>query len=89
MTDPGLAGTTAAGYGFDLTRTGARSASVDVGGAGAAVGASNDSVLTVLNILRATDQLSAGGNGTLYGGSAELRGLSTGLYAVIIRAGGI
>ena len=66
---------------------------VNIGAAGSAFGVANNTNLSVWQILRATDQLSAGGTGAtrfdLYNGNQTLRNLANTLYTYINEHGDI
>jgi hypothetical protein len=64
VTNENLAGTTAAAYGFQVSAQGVGAATFNVGGNGAAFGVANNTTLTVLQILQATDAQTP--NGLLY-----------------------
>jgi hypothetical protein len=93
VTNSTLAGNVAAKYGFKVNAMGTGSATVNVGTAGSAFGVANNTNLSVWQILRATDQLSAGGTGAsrfdLYNGNQTLRNLANTLYTYINEHGDI
>jgi hypothetical protein len=93
VTNSNLAGNVAAKYGFKVNAMGTGSATVSVGTAGAACGVANNTNLSVWQILRATDQLSAGGTGAsrfdLYNGNQALRNLANTLYTYVNEHGDI
>jgi hypothetical protein len=64
VTNENLAGTTAAAYGFQVSAQGVGAATFNVGGNGAAFGVADNTTLTVLRILQATDARTS--NGLLY-----------------------
>jgi hypothetical protein len=83
VTNSTLAGMTAEACGLQVSDFGLGSAAINIGNDGAAVGLPNNTVMTVMDILQATDQLSAGSDGVLYGGAAKLRSLASNLYSAI------
>ncbi len=87
VTNPTLAGATSAAYGFLVSGEGLGTSTFGVGSAGAAFGVADGSVLTVLDLLLATDAQSAGG--VLYGGNASKRSLANGVYGALNQAGSI
>jgi hypothetical protein len=89
VTDASLACNAAAAYGFRVTPFGVGIATFNVGKYGAAVGQPTGTVLSVLNILQATDALSAGDNGLMYGGNSALRKAANNLYRALNEAGEI
>jgi hypothetical protein len=92
-TNSTLAGNVAAKYGFKVNTMGTGSATVNIGAAGSAFGVANNTNLSVWQILRATDQLSAGGTTAtrfdLYNGNQTLRNLANTLYTYINEHGDI
>jgi hypothetical protein len=89
VTNQTLAGTVAAAYGFKVTQDGVGIATFNVGNDGAAVGKGNGTTMNVLDVLLATDALSANSNGNLYGGNATERNAATDLYGAINLAGSV
>lgn len=89
VTNQTLAGTVAADYGFVVTHDGVGIATVNVGTRGAAVGQANGTVMSVLDILLATDALSADSHGLLYRGNSAQRTAANDLYSAINAAGDI
>jgi hypothetical protein len=87
VTSSNLAGTTASTYGFHVSDGGVGTMSIDVGKNGAAAGSNNSSVMTIMDVLLATDRLSSSANGILYGGSTKLRSQADALYSAINNAG--
>jgi hypothetical protein len=83
VTDSNLAGDAATAYGFRVTGGGAGSMGFNVGAYGSAAGVANNTVVSILDILRATDKLSADG------GLTKVRGPASLLYAAILQAGGL
>ena len=61
ITNESLAGTAGQGYGFTVTEYGVGNRTYDVGTNGAAFGAENHTVMTVLDLLLATDGMTVGG----------------------------
>lgn len=64
VTNSSLAGDAGVAYGFTVTELGVGAATFNIGSAGAAFGVPDHTTWTVLDILRATDQLAV--NGVLY-----------------------
>jgi hypothetical protein len=87
VTNSSLAGTAAASYGFLVTDYGVGIATWNVGTSGAAFGVANDSIVTVMDLLLATDSLSS--DGKLYNFDALLRTLANAVYSAINEAGDI
>lgn len=87
VTDSDLAGNNAAPYGFTVSSAGTGAATFSVGDSGAAFGVANDTRLTILQILTATNAQTIGGN--LYNGSASLRNLANTVYDGINQGGDI
>jgi streptogramin lyase len=77
----------AANYGFIVSGDGVGTASVNVGLNGAAFGVANNSVLTVLDLLKATDAQAIGD--LLYNGDDTLRKEANNIYSTINERGGI
>ncbi len=71
----------ASNYGFIVSGNGLGTATVNVGSIGAAFGVANNSVLTVLNLLKATDAQAIGG--LLYNGDDTLRKEANNVYSAI------
>jgi hypothetical protein len=69
VTNETLAGTVAADYGFVVTEHGLGISTYDVGDSGEAFGVADDTEMTVLEILLATDEMSS--NGVLYDGDDD------------------
>jgi hypothetical protein len=92
-TNTALAGNVAAKYGFKVDAMGTGSATINIGAGGAAFGVANNSNLSVWQILRATDQFSAGGTGAsrfdIYNGNQALRNLANTIYSYINEHGDI
>jgi hypothetical protein len=94
VTNSALAGGTMAGkYGFIVNTLGTANATISVGSSGAAFGVANNTTLTVWQILKAADQLSAGGSGSTqfdpYNGNAGLRNLANAVFTAINEGGDI
>jgi hypothetical protein len=87
VTNSTLAGTAAVAYGFSVTTYGLGVSTFNVGLDGAAVGQANGTVMTIMDILLATDGLAV--NGNLYNGNAALRSIANNLYSAINTVGGI
>lgn len=77
----------AANYGFIVSGNGLGTATVNVGSNGAAFGVADNSVLTVLDLLKATDAQAVGG--LLYNGDATLRKEANNIYSAINEEGDI
>jgi hypothetical protein len=92
-TNTSLAGNIAAKYGFKVDAQGTGSATINIGSGGAAFGVANNSNLSVWQILRATDQLSAGGSGAtqfdIYNGNQALRNIANTIFTYINEHGDI
>jgi uncharacterized repeat protein (TIGR01451 family) len=87
VTDSDLAGNNAAQYGFTVSSAGTGAATFSVGNSGAAFGVANDTRLTILQILTATNAQTVGGN--LYNDSTALRNLANTVYDGINQGGDI
>lgn len=74
-------------YGFTVGAQGVGYETINVGSNGAAFGVANNSTITLLQALDATNQLSSGDNGQLYGGNTTLRAEAYTLYAAIAQNG--
>ncbi|HEY2587375.1 MAG TPA: Ig-like domain repeat protein [Tepidisphaeraceae bacterium] len=74
-------------YGFTVSAKGVGYDTLTVGSNGAAFGVSNNSTITILQALDATNQLSNGDNGQLYGGNTTLRAEAYNIYAAIAQNG--
>jgi hypothetical protein len=77
----------AANYGFTVSGDGVGTAAVNVGSDGTAFGVANNTVLTVMDLLLATDAQSV--SGVLYGGNSTKRNMANDLYSAVNQAGGI
>lgn len=93
VTNSALAGNVAAKYGFIVNGTGTGAAGVNVGGNGAAFGVANNSVLSIWEVLKATDTKSAGGAGATqfdpFNGSKGMRGMANTVFTFINETGDI
>jgi MBG domain (YGX type)/SdrD B-like domain/Putative Ig domain len=92
VTSENLAGTVAAAYGFRVSAEGVGSATFNVGSRGEAFGVADNTEVTVLDLLRATDRMSSGG--VLYSDAdpdrmKRLRDLANALYTDLNEAGNI
>ena len=92
VTNSNLAGgTQATSYGFivqsNTTGGGTGSATYNVGTSGAALGVANNTVLSIMDILKKTDEMST--SGVLYNGDVFLRNLANTLYDSINNTGDI
>src|SRR5207248_10063696 len=77
----------AAQYGFTVGGDGLGAATVNVGGSGDAFGTANNTTMTVMDLLLATDAQAV--NGVLYGGNATKRNLANDVFGAVNQAGGI
>lgn len=77
----------AANYGFIVSGNGLGTATVNVGSNGAAFGVADNTVLTVLDLLKATDAQAVGG--LLYNGDATLRKEANRVYSAINEEGDV
>ena len=94
VTNSALAGgMVAAKYGFIVNMLGTANATIGVGSGGAAFGVANNSTLTVWQVLKAADQLSAGGSGAsrfdAFNGNTSLRNLANTVFTAINEGGDI
>jgi hypothetical protein len=89
VTDSGTAGTVASQYGFKVDSVGLGNSTFNVGSNGAAFGVSNNTVLTINQILCATDKLSANGSTDIYNGNTLLQNMANNVYDAINNAGDI
>ncbi|HEX4794926.1 MAG TPA: Ig-like domain repeat protein [Humisphaera sp.] len=80
-------GAYAAGYGFTVSAQGSGYETINVGSNGAAFGVANNSNITVLQALAATDAMSSGT--TLYNGNTTLRNAANTVYSAINQGGDI
>jgi hypothetical protein len=77
----------AAQYGFTVNGDGVGAAGVNVGSDGAAFGVANNTTMTVMDLLKATDAQSL--NGVLFGGNATKRNMANDIFSAINQAGGL
>ena len=80
-------GSVAAYYGFVVSGDGAGAAAWGVGPNGDAFGGANNTTLTVMDLLLATDYQAI--NGLLYNGNAARRNEANGVYSALNQAGSI
>jgi hypothetical protein len=96
VTNQSLAGTTAAGYGFQVTVGGVGSRTFNVGATGVAFGVANNTAVSVLDLLLAVNARShsgllydLNGNGQIDGSEAGYRTMANDVFSAINEAGGI
>jgi hypothetical protein len=103
FTNRNMAGEIAAGYGFNVTDTGTGARVVNVGAAGAAFGVDDDTDLTVMQLLLATNSLTDApdstsgfayiydrdGDGSISDEESLLRTLANDVYSDINEQGGV
>src|SRR5205814_1024815 len=77
----------AAQYGFTVSGDGVGTATVNVGSNGDAFGVANNTVMSVLDLLLATDAQAV--NGVLYNGNATKRNHANTIYSAVNQAGDI
>jgi hypothetical protein len=77
----------AANYGFTVSGDGAGTATVNVGSNGDAFGVADNTTMTVMDLLLATNNQAV--NGVLYGGNATKRAHANNVYSAVNNAGGI
>jgi hypothetical protein len=77
----------AAQYGFTVSGYGLGTATVNVCSAGDAFGVANNSMLTVLDLLKATDAQAV--NGVLYNGDSAKRSEANSIFSALNEAGGL
>ena len=77
----------AAQYGFTVSGYGLGTATVTVGSNGDAFGVANNTTMTVMDLLLATDAQAV--NGVLYNGNATTRNEANTVYSAVNQAGGI
>jgi hypothetical protein len=77
----------AAQYGFTVSGDGVGTATVNVGSDGDAFGVANNTTLSVMDLLLATDAQAV--NGVLYGGDATRRAHANDVYTAVNQAGGL
>lgn len=96
VTNENLAGTTAANYGFTVSDSGVGTSTFDIGENGAAFGVADYSILSIMDILLATDDFSF--NGLLYDDDEDgdlsaiemmLRAMANEVYSAINEQGDI
>ena len=87
-TNATLDGTRAAAkYGFTVSGYGVGTATVNVGSNGDAFGVANNTTMTVMDLLLATDDQAI--DGLLYGGNATKRNEASSVYSALNQAGSI
>jgi hypothetical protein len=77
----------AAQYGFTVSGDGLGAAAVSVGNDGDAYGVANNTTMTVMDLLLATDAQAV--NGVLYSGNATKRSHANDVYSAVNQAGGL
>ena len=77
----------AASYGFVVGGDGDGAATWNVGPNGDAWGVANDTTMTVMDLLQATDDQAV--NGLLYNGNAARRNQANAVYSALNRAGSV
>ena len=77
----------AAQYGFTVSGDGAGTATVNVGANGDAFGVANNTAMTVMDLLLATDDQAI--DGLLYNGNAARRNEANAVYSALHQAGNI
>jgi hypothetical protein len=77
----------AASYGFTVSGDGAGTATVNVGSNGDAFGVANNTTMTLMDLLLATDAQAV--NGVLYNGNATRRDHANNVYSAVNQAGDI
>jgi hypothetical protein len=77
----------AASYGFVVSGDGVGAATWNVGSAGDAFGVANNTTMTVMDLLLATDDQAI--NGLLYNGNAAKRNEANAVYSALNQAGSI
>jgi hypothetical protein len=77
----------AAQYGFTVSGYGVGTATFNVGSDGAAFGVANNTGLTIMDLLLATDAQAV--NGVLYGGNTTLRDEANAIFSALNQAGSI
>ncbi len=87
VTNATLAGTSAASYGFMVTEYGVGNATFSIGNNGAAFGVADYTIMTVIDMLRITDSMSASGD--LYDLDSVLRTMANDVYCAINQGGDI
>ncbi|MFN0010038.1 MAG: SdrD B-like domain-containing protein [Phycisphaerales bacterium] len=87
-TDTDLAGGTyAAAYGFSVSSSGTGAKTFSVGSAGSAIGVSNNSVMSIFDILKKASNVASGG--TLFASNSSNRSLLNNLFDAINQSGDI
>ena len=103
FTSSNLAGNVASGYGFNVTDTGIGTKVVNVGARGAAIGVTDGTKLTIMQLLLATNALTdnsddilgaantydTNGDGVIDASEAPLRAMANAIYTAINEAGDI
>jgi hypothetical protein len=74
-------------YGFTVSGDGVGTATVNVGGNGAAFGVASNTTMTVMDLLLAADNQAT--NGLLYGGDTTKRNEANNVFSAVNQAGGI
>jgi hypothetical protein len=88
VTDPTLDNTgVGTQYGFTVSGNGLATATYNVGTNGAAFGVADNTVMTVMDLLLATDAQAV--NGVLYNGNTTKRTMANNVFSAINQAGGI
>ena len=87
VTNSTLAGNVAADFGFNVTESGVGASTFNVGESGAAFNVADNTELTIMDILLATDEQAI--LGLLYNGDSFLRSLAIMVYSDINEAGDI
>jgi hypothetical protein len=77
----------AAPYGFTVGGDGAGTATANVGSSGDAFGVANNTTMTVMDLLLATDEQAV--DGLLYGGNAAKRNEANAVYSALNQSGGL
>ncbi len=77
----------AAQYGFTVSGDGAGTATANVGSSGDAFGVANNTTMTLMDLLLATDEQAL--DGLLYGDNAARRNEANAVYSAVNQAGGI
>jgi hypothetical protein len=77
----------AAQYGFTVSGDGLGAAAVNVGSDGDAFGVANNTTMTVMDLLVATDAQAV--NGVLYNGNTTKRAHANDVYSFVNQAGGL
>ena len=75
----------AANYGFTVNQVGTANATYNIGSNGALMGVSNNSTMTILQILQATNAQAT--NGVLFSGDSAKRSAANALFSAINIAG--